>query len=162
MKALQAAKTTSPLVLQCQEASNDFSTGHDVGLYWFPGHAGLRGNRRQARKEWFCSAVCWTGAFLGVSRQNIRRKIKRWMGKQHVAFWRGPCSTQRQARELISGPNLATGTQLLSVNSTQCRVVIGLFTGQNTLRRHTHTHIYIYICLLKGFIYIYICNGAKQ
>ena len=44
-----------------------------------------------------------------VSRQNIRRKMKRWMGKQHLVLWRGPCSTQRQAGELISGPDLATG-----------------------------------------------------
>jgi hypothetical protein len=49
---------------------------------------------------------------------------------------RGPCSTQRQAQELISGPDLATGAQLLSFNRTQSRVVIGLLTGHNTFRRH--------------------------
>ena len=48
----------------------------------------------------------------------------------------GPCSTQRQAWELISGPNLATRARLLSFNRTQSRVVIGLLTGHNTLRRH--------------------------
>ena len=36
-------------------------------------------NRRQARKGRFCSTGCWTWAFLGVCRQNIRRKMKRWM-----------------------------------------------------------------------------------
>jgi len=51
---------------------------------------------------------------------------------------RGPCSTQRQARELISGPDLATGARLLSFNRTQTRVLIGLLTGHNTLRRHLH------------------------
>jgi len=44
LKALQAAKTTSPLVWQCQKALNDISTWHTVGLYWVPGHAGIRGN----------------------------------------------------------------------------------------------------------------------
>jgi len=39
---------------------------------------------------------------------------------------------------LISGRNLATGAQLLSFNRTQFRVVIGLLTGHNTLRRHLH------------------------
>ena len=53
-------------------------------------------------------------------------------------FWRGPCSTQRQAQELISGPNLATGARLLSFNRTQTRALIGLLTGHNTLRRHLH------------------------
>jgi len=44
--------------------------------------------------------------------------MKSWMEKQHLALWRGSCSTQRQARELISGPDLATGAQLLSFNRT--------------------------------------------
>jgi hypothetical protein len=42
------------------------------------------------------------------------------------------------ARELISGPDLATGARLLSFNRTQTRVVTGLLTGHNTLRRHLH------------------------
>ena len=49
-----------------------------------------------------------------------------------------PCSTQRQAPELISGPDLATRARLLSFNRTQSRVVIGLLTGHKTLRRHLH------------------------
>jgi hypothetical protein len=60
------------------------------------------------------------------------------MEKQHLALWGGPRSTHRQALELISGPNLATGARLLSFNGTQSRVVIGLLTGHNTLRRHLH------------------------
>jgi hypothetical protein len=76
--------------------------------------------------------------FLGVSRQNIGRKIRRWMDNQHLVLWCGPCSTQRQGQELISGPNLATRARLLSFNRTQYRVVIGLLTGHNTLRRHLY------------------------
>jgi len=60
------------------------------------------------------------------------------MESQHLALWHGPCSTETQARELISGPNLATEAQLLSFNRTQSRVVIGLLTGHNTLRRHLY------------------------
>jgi hypothetical protein len=60
------------------------------------------------------------------------------MEKQHLILWRGPYSTQRQAAELISGPDLATGARLLSFNRTQSRAVIGLLTGHNTLRRHLH------------------------
>jgi len=57
------------------------------------------------------------------------------MGKQHLALWHGTCNTQRQARELISVPDPATGVRLLSLNRTQASVVIGLLTGHNTLRR---------------------------
>jgi len=42
------------------------------------------------------------------------------------------------ALEMISGPNMASGAWLLSFNRTQSRVVIGLLTGHNTLRRHQH------------------------
>jgi len=68
----------------------------------------------------------------------MRRKLKCWIKNQHLALWRGPCNTQRQARELISGPDLATGARLLSFNRTQSRAVIGPLTGHNTLRRHLH------------------------
>ena len=57
------------------------------------------------------------------------------MENQHLVMWRDPCSKQRQGRDLISGPDLATRARLLSFNRTQSRVVIGLLTGHNTLRR---------------------------
>ena len=38
------------------------------------------------------------------------------MDNQHLVLWRGPCSTQRQAGELILGPYLATGARLLGHN----------------------------------------------
>ena len=140
LKDLQAAKPTSPLVRQCQQALNNISTRHAVRLYWVPDHAGVRGNEitdrlaRSGSGQWFIGPE----PYLGVSRQNIRRKMKHWMNNQHLALWRGPCSAQRQAQELISGPYLATGVQLLSLNRTQTRAVIGLLTGHNTLRRHLH------------------------
>jgi hypothetical protein len=39
---------------------------------------------------------------------------------------------------LISGPDLATRALFLSFNRTQSRVVNGLLTGRNTLRRHLY------------------------
>ena len=74
----------------------------------------------------------------GVWRQNIRRKIERWMNNQNLVMRRGPFSTQRQSRELISGLNVATRARLLSFKRTQSRVVIGLLTGHNTLRSHLY------------------------
>jgi hypothetical protein len=68
----------------------------------------------------------------------MRRKIKRWMDNQDLVLWRGPCGAHRQAGELISGPKLATRARLLSFNRTQSRVVIGLLTGHNTVRRHLY------------------------
>jgi len=41
LEAVQAAKRASPLVRHCQQALNVICTGHTVGLYWVPGHAGV-------------------------------------------------------------------------------------------------------------------------
>jgi ribonuclease HI len=100
LKALQAAKTTSPVVGQCQKALNDISTRHAVGLYWVPGHAVVRGNEiaDKLARGGTVQRFVGRGPFVGVSRQNIRRKMKRWMEKQHLVLWRGPCSTQRGSR----------------------------------------------------------------
>jgi hypothetical protein len=118
MKALQGAKTTSPLVRQ--QALNEISARRAVRLYWVPGHAGVRGNEIADRLARNCSGQRFIGPepFWGVSRQNIRKKTKPWMKNQHLALWQVPCSAQKQARELISGPNLATGARLLSFNRT--------------------------------------------
>ena len=46
--------------------------------------------------------------------------------------------TKRQAGELISGPGQNAKAKLMSFNRTQCRAVIGLLNGHNTLRRPLH------------------------
>jgi hypothetical protein len=47
-------------------------------------------------------------------------------------------NTQRQARELISGPCLGAKARFLSFNRTKSRAVIGFLTGHNTLIRHLY------------------------
>ena len=106
LKALQAVKTTSPLVRQCQQALNGISTWHAVGLYLFPLHAGVRGKEMAdvLARDGCVQRFAGPELFLGVFRQNIRKKMKPWMEKQHLALWHCPCSTQRQARGFILGP----------------------------------------------------------
>jgi len=99
LKALQFAKPTSQLLRHYQKVLNDISTRHTVGLYWVPGHAGLRGNEivDKLARDGSVQKFVRPEHSVGVFRQNIRRKIKPWMDNQHLALWRGPRSTQRQA-----------------------------------------------------------------
>jgi hypothetical protein len=65
------------------------------GHIWVSGHAGVRGNEiadRLARSS--VQQSVGLEPFLEVSGQNIR-KMKRWMEKQHLALWHGPCSTDK-------------------------------------------------------------------
>jgi len=92
---------------------------------------------------------------LGVSRQDIRRRIRCLLVNQHWAWWRGLGDTQRQAPELILGRCLGAKAKFLSVNRTQSRAVTGLLTGYNTLRRHL---------LLMGLSHSPLCrrHGAEN
>jgi len=65
---------------------------------------------------------------------DIQTYILSLFGQSVLSF----ISTQRQDLKLIAGRRPAAKTRLLSFNRTQSRVVTGLRTGQNTLRKHLH------------------------
>jgi hypothetical protein len=134
LKVLQAVRTTSPLVYQCQEVLNDISARHVVGLFWVPGHEIADGLARDG------SALRLLGPkpVLGVSRCDIRKRLRRWLISQYWASWCDLGNTLRQVRELTSGLCPGTRIKLLSFNRNQSRIVTGLLTGHNTLRRHFH------------------------
>jgi hypothetical protein len=107
--------------------------------------------------EIWCSVPNISNVVLsGVCKQNIRRKMKHWMEKQLLVLWHGPCSIQRQAREMTSGLDMATRARLLSFNRTQSRIDIGLLTGHNTLRRH------LYIMGLSNNPICRICSAERE
>jgi len=139
LKTLQDVRT-SPLVLQCQRVLNDTSTRYEVGLFWIPGHAGVCGNEIADGLTRGGSVMGFLGPelVLGVSRQEIQKRLSRWLFNQHWARWRGLGNTPRQAQEFISGPSLGAKEKFLSFNRTQAKAVTGLLTGHNTLRRHLH------------------------
>jgi ribonuclease HI len=140
LQELQVAKTTSPLVQQCPKVLNDISLWPSVEQYWVPGHARVCRNEITDNLARGGSVQKFVGPelSLGVSRQNMRDKIKRWVYNQHLAMFHVLGSTQRQAQKLISGPSPTTKTRLLSFNRTQSRVVTGRPTGHTSLRKHLY------------------------
>jgi hypothetical protein len=140
LKALKAIRTTSPLVQQCQMALNYICTWYAVGLYWVPGHAGIRGKEMPDELARGGSGLGFLGPepVLGVTRRDIQNKLNCWLVNQQWARWRSIPDTQRQVRELISGPSVGAKIKVMFFNRTQSRAVIGLLAGHNTLRRHLY------------------------
>ena len=64
----------------------------------------------------------------------LLKKIQCWLPKQHMVLGQGLTNTQRQARELVSGPSPTPKTRLLYFNRMQSRVVTGLLTGHKNRR----------------------------
>jgi hypothetical protein len=119
---------------------HDISALHAMGLCWVPGHARVRGNEITDRlvRSGSASRFVVPEPALGVSRQDVRKRINHWLVNQHWGWWQSLGNIQIQAQELILGPCLGTKARYLSFNRTQSRVVTGLLTGHNTLRRHLY------------------------
>jgi ribonuclease HI len=63
----------SHLVQQCQQALNDISARHAVGLFRIPGHVRVRGNEitNELARGGLAKQFVGPEPVLGVSRQNI-------------------------------------------------------------------------------------------
>jgi hypothetical protein len=88
LKALQSAKTTSPLVQQCRKALNGISTQYSVGLFWISVHSELREIKLpmgSQGRELFTSLLDRNRPWGSVD--NTRKKIKRWIYNQHMEMW---------------------------------------------------------------------------
>ena len=98
---------------------------------WIPGYSGICENEiaNELTREGTVHQFVGPEPALGVSKQNIKKKITCWLSNQNVTMWQGLTCTQRQAQELISDPRLAAKTRLLSFNKMQSCTVIGLLTG---------------------------------
>ena len=70
-----------------------------MGLYCVPGHARVRGNEivDELARDGSVLRVVGPDPALGVSRQDIQKRIRRWLVNQHWIWWQRLGDTQRQA-----------------------------------------------------------------
>jgi hypothetical protein len=68
-----------------------------MGLFWVPGHGGVRGNEIAdgLARDGFALRLLGPEPALGVSRCDIRRKLICWLNGQHWAIWRDLANTLR-------------------------------------------------------------------
>ena len=79
--------------------------------------------------------LAWQEGLLFLYWVTKLSKVARWLDNQQLVRWSDLSSTLRQGREIISGPSPAAKTRIFSLNTTHFRVVLGLLTGHNTMRR---------------------------
>jgi hypothetical protein len=75
------------MVQQCQKALNDISTWHAVGLYWVLDMLGYDETKSLTDSQEAALKFVGPEPNLGVSRQGIRRRIRRWLVNQHWVWW---------------------------------------------------------------------------
>ena len=76
LKALQAAKSMSPLVQHCQKALNNVCTQHVMGLHWVPGHAEVQGNENTDKLARDISLQKFVGPELSLGGLSAEHKKK--------------------------------------------------------------------------------------
>jgi hypothetical protein len=110
---------------------------------WIPRYSGICENEiaDELTREGTVHQFVGPEPVLRVSKQNIKKKITRWLGNQNVTMWQGLTCTHRQAQELISDPRLAAKTRLLSFNMMQSCIITVLLTGHNTLTRQCYMRL---------------------
>ncbi len=140
LKALASQRVYSKLVLECLSALKILGNDNTVTLVWVPGHTGILGNEIADTLARKAANTLYEGIepAVGIAPRQARTAIREWCYKQHYKYWQN-CTTARQARDHVSGPNRKRGEYLLRLSRCSLRQVIGVLTGHAALRKHMHT-----------------------
>jgi ribonuclease HI len=138
LKALISPQIKSRVVLDCVTALQNLSEINTVELIWVPGHSNVLGNEeadRLAREgidlECYSPEPVLPLPLCVVHSYRKAREIRLFQD-----WWTNEAGLLRQNRLFFEGPNPRLSSQLIRLNRTELRIVIGMFTGHCTLDYH--------------------------
>ena len=136
--ALLKPKINSKLVLETKECLNMLSRGRKVQLCWITGHSGISGNDSAdaAARAGANSYHVGDELQVGIAPATGKLSIKSWAKSAHRARWKAD-TFHRQTHETVPKlPTLSQTKWFLKLSRWNCRLLVALLTGHNTLNRH--------------------------
>jgi len=168
LKALMAPRVTSALVRECQQVLDQLGQHNAVQLIWVPGHAGVEGNEYsdQLARQASQSRVYGPEPIIPLSSRLGQVALQEWARRQHWGLWEAHPGC-RQAKELLGGHvDPRKSGQLLRLRRKDLRLVVGVLTGHNTLRRHlsilgVEPSPYCVVCRVEETSYHFLCRCVR-
>jgi ribonuclease HI len=138
--ALSSPTIRSRTVQDCLAELQKLGEHNTVVLMWVPGHRNITGNEKADQLAKRASEEQFTGPepFLHLYTEGLRAILDQWTVTRHTRHW-GQIKALRQSKLFLDGPVKKTKSrELISLERTKLRTVVGLFTGHSTLLRHMH------------------------
>lgn len=136
LKALDCDTIKSKIVEECSRSLNFLGLRNHISLEWIPGHSGQPGNEK-ADELAKSSAGRLTGPepAIGISKGRIKFLTEEYLRKNLSTYWRN-IEGCRVSKIFLPEVNLKTTKFLLSLSRSDCRMVVGLMTGHNHMKKH--------------------------
>lgn len=135
LKALTNSKVTSKTVWNCLQSLQHLGNGNNVTLIWVPGHCGIEGNEKADELAGEKTDQLIPDLVLPISQCLVKGKVSEDIKKSNLLYWQN-IAGQRQAKELLGGPNERRTKSLLNLDRTDIRKVTRLLTGHCLLKHH--------------------------
>src|SRR6202012_1284385 len=122
---------------ECKETLNRVGLRNHITLIWVPGHSGIEGNERadELARLGSSSRVFGPEPFVPVPQSVCNATIESWIQSQYVPSWQSyPGGVH--TKHFFQGPNKKWSKDLLAMDRSRIRRVVGAITGHCGLNKH--------------------------